>query len=397
MRHYVPALDGVRGLAILAVMLCHFTWYAQAPDRVTQLGIEALRAGRYGVDLFFVLSGYLITGILYDAKGERHYFRNFYARRVLRIFPLYYSVLFAMFVLGPLVVRWNQPGESRVVGAQGWLWLYLSNIKTAVAGPELFEQGRLWVGHFWSLAVEEQFYLVWPLVILLLSRADAMRLCLAMIVAAPVLRALLMVTLPYPDGLYHAVYLTPCKLDALGLGALLALAARGPGGLRRYAPFAKPTVIVALVALAPLLVIKPDKSGGPGAVVETIKFSLIVLACGSLVVLATHGRSRRLDCALTRPLLRALGKYSYGIYVLHNLFTPLFEGRLSTVRISGRLGVSWHAAFALHVMAGSAISIGTALLSWNLLEKHALKLKQLFDRPRNEDRFASPVALYRPA
>src|SRR5688500_7698623 len=105
LRSYIPALDGIRGLAIVAVMFCHFVWvvneHTPPPegDRITKLGIEVLKTGRYGVDLFFVLSGFLITGILFDAKGDKHYFRNFYARRTLLIFPLYYAVLFAMFVI----------------------------------------------------------------------------------------------------------------------------------------------------------------------------------------------------------------------------------------------------------------------------------------------------------
>src|SRR5262245_50333849 len=103
LRHYVPALDGVRGLAILVVMLCHFVWVvseqAPPPDKISRYVVEILKSGRYGVDLFFVLSGFLITGILYDAKQDKHYFRNFYARRTLRIFPLYYSVLLILFVI----------------------------------------------------------------------------------------------------------------------------------------------------------------------------------------------------------------------------------------------------------------------------------------------------------
>jgi peptidoglycan/LPS O-acetylase OafA/YrhL len=230
-------LDGVRGLAVLAVMLCHFVWFApltstyEIPDKFSKLGVELLRTGRYGVDLFFVLSGFLITGILFDAKSDKHYFRNFYARRTLRIFPLYYAVLLLMFVVLPMFMGPRTAGEQQIVQNQGWLWLYLSNMKSAFVGPEFWQQDRIWMGHFWSLAIEEQFYLVWPLVILLLSRRAAMIACVAMIAGAPLLRIGLFLWLQPPAGsdatpvgLFAAIYFTLSKVDTLALGALLALA-----------------------------------------------------------------------------------------------------------------------------------------------------------------------------
>jgi peptidoglycan/LPS O-acetylase OafA/YrhL len=396
LRHYVPALDGVRGLAILAVMLCHFTWYASPPDLVGRLAIETLRGGRYGVDLFFVLSGYLITGILYDAKRDRHYFRNFYGRRVLRIFPLYYAVLTLIFIVGPLLIRWDRPGEAAIVRAQGWLWLYATNLKNAFAGPEFFQQGRLWVGHFWSLAIEEQFYLIWPVIILVLSRADAMRLCLALIIGAPLLRVGLYRSLPFPEGLYVTVYFTLCKLDTLALGALLALAARSHSETRSYARYAPVVAIVAALLLAPLVVIKPDKVGTVGAIVESAKLSIVCVMCGALVVHAVRrngsGSSGKF---FVHPGMRFLGKYSYGIYIFHDLCTPLFDGRLSATSLTRALRIPWYAGFAAHLALAFGLSIALALASWNLLEKHMLKLKRFFeherDRSRARERDAHPA------
>ena len=270
LRSYIPALDGVRGLAILVVMFCHFVWIqnemSSPPDGKSRLVIEMLKTGRYGVDLFFVLSGFLITGILYDAKGDKHYFRNFYARRTLRIFPLYYCVLLIAFVIAPLFVHWTSNGERQVVHNQAWLWLYMGNVKNSFVGPEFFQQDRLRMGHFWSLAIEEQFYLVWPLLILLLNRRSAMIACVGLIVGAPLLRIGRMSGLPYPKGLFAAIYFTFCKLDTLALGALMALAARSPGGLVRYAKLAPWVFLLCGAMIAPMLFIKWDKARFMGAV-----------------------------------------------------------------------------------------------------------------------------------
>ena len=382
LRSYIPALDGVRGLAILVVMFCHFVWVqneiSPPPDTVSKLGIELLKTGRYGVDLFFVLSGFLITGILFDAKSERHYFRNFYARRTLRIFPLYYAVLLAMFVIAPLLVSWNSPGEQRITAGQWWLWGYLSNIKSAFAGPSFFQEDRIWMGHFWSLAIEEQFYLVWPLVILLLSRRGAMIACVAMIVGAPLLRVGMMRAF----DVNALLYFTFCKLDTLALGALLALTARSPGGLIRYAKAAPYVFVACGLMLAPLVLpqFKPSKETLFGAIAESGKLSIICFFSGSLLVLAVSSTPRQIfGWIFTLPFMRFFGKYSYGLYIFHELLAPLYNGPLGIRSLDARLGLGWHVSLLLHVLLAGLTSVGVALLSWNLMEKHMLKLKRYFE------------------
>ena len=122
--------------------------------------------GSYGVELFFVLSGFLITGILYDAHNKPHYFRNFYMRRILRIFPLYYGVLALVFFVAPLIPLLRGPTLDYLVDRQAWAWLYAVNIYIAKHGEWSFS----YLDHFWSLAIEEHFYLFWPLVVFLLAR-----------------------------------------------------------------------------------------------------------------------------------------------------------------------------------------------------------------------------------
>ncbi|HEX6051682.1 MAG TPA: acyltransferase, partial [Gemmatimonadaceae bacterium] len=172
---HVPALDGVRGLAVALVLVCHVAWDFSSPSYMERGLIEVARAGWIGVDLFFVLSGFLITGILLDTRGGPKYFRHFYVRRTLRIFPLYYAILVGVFVITPLVAatrdrRWF----TDIVDQQGWFWTYTSNVFLAVTGR--WEQTGI-LGHFWSLAVEEQFYLIWPAVVLLLSPRQLRTAC----------------------------------------------------------------------------------------------------------------------------------------------------------------------------------------------------------------------------
>ncbi|MBV8281847.1 MAG: acyltransferase, partial [Candidatus Eremiobacteraeota bacterium] len=164
---HMPALDGVRGLAILMVLLVHFLAdLLPTTNSVEHAIVYVAGYGTYGVDLFFILSGFLITGILYDASDKTFYFYNFYMRRFLRIFPLYYGVLALLFFVAPLIPRLQGATLNHLVGRQGWAWLYGVNIYTAIQG----EWNLSFINHFWSLAVEEQFYLFWPMVVYLLAR-----------------------------------------------------------------------------------------------------------------------------------------------------------------------------------------------------------------------------------
>src|SRR5262249_55951728 len=225
---YLRELDGVRGVAILLVMLFHFGAVVSeggAPTgAASKLVQRAVGAGWCGVDLFFVLSGFLITGILYDTKGQPGYYRTFYARRTVRIFPLYYGLLVASFLVRP----WAGLGPPAPEGYQGWFWLYLANVLRVVHGGEAC--GRL--EHFWSLAVEEHFYLIWPFVVRTLGRAALLRACVGVGVAALAFRAFA-VAKGWP---FAAYMLTPARVDTMAVGAWLALAARGPGGAAAVLP-----------------------------------------------------------------------------------------------------------------------------------------------------------------
>src|SRR5262245_1871381 len=151
---HVQSLDGLRGIAILLVMLFHFSDNGSdlAPSSVLvdRIFHRLSGAGWIGVDLFFVLSGFLITGILFDAKGTPSYFRNFYVRRALRIFPLYYVALVLLLIM-PLMVQ-HRPVPHLAARDAGWYFAYLSNVKMARAGWP----SHTGLAHLWSLSVEEQ-------------------------------------------------------------------------------------------------------------------------------------------------------------------------------------------------------------------------------------------------
>src|SRR5581483_6988074 len=171
---HMAALDGLRGVAILAVMLFHQSLVVgdSALDRAVAFWTYS---GWDGVDLFFVLSGFLITGILFDSRSSpgSRYFRTFYSRRVLRILPLYYGVALFTLVILAHIPNYKSANLARISGAEVWYWVYLQNWSIGAAG--LFRNGILDVT--WSLAIEEQFYLVWPIAVLLLSRRALMKLC----------------------------------------------------------------------------------------------------------------------------------------------------------------------------------------------------------------------------
>src|SRR6266852_6534903 len=212
MRQKVPQLDAVRGVAILLVI------FHNASGKFPSLHLQGLFAnGWMGVDLFFVLSGFLITGILLDTKQSEGYLKNFYARRCLRIWPLYYSLIFFMFAVLPFLS--HSEGHTVFERSSPW-WafpLFLQNflifpVSTAAAGP---------LGVTWSLAIEEQFYVVWPLVVRFCSYAQLRRIAIAVICLSPALRFYLS---RHHVDLYTNVF---CRLDGLMAGAFLALVVRG--------------------------------------------------------------------------------------------------------------------------------------------------------------------------
>jgi peptidoglycan/LPS O-acetylase OafA/YrhL len=382
---HIPVLDGIRGLAIVMVMIIHLWWMPQrsAIDRVFTVGANL---GWFGVDLFFVLSGYLITGILLDAKGAASYFRNFYVRRILRIFPLYYLVLIlSLYVLPHALPPDKVARFGSIAGDVRYYWLYLSNFAIARAG--MARHGILDVT--WSLAIEEQFYLVWPAVVAFCSRRALARIAAGLAVASLAARLGLHFFSSY--NAFSIYVLTPCRLDGLAVGAILAIWAREPGGLERF----KRPARVAIYALLPLVIGLPvaeelfgtpsDFGVGFGPVFITVGLSLLAVLFGALLILVvTAEPGSTLQRVFGSAFLRTFGKYSYGLYLIHLPLRALIRDRIygpsdrnALIHYPRLLGSELPGQMLFYLVAGSA-ALGCAWVSFQIFEKQFLKLKRLF-------------------
>ena len=373
---HVLALDGLRGLAILLVLFRHTSWRMEP---VTDAGMAlygAMRLGWIGVDLFFVLSGFLITGILVDSKGGDHYFRNFYVRRSLRIFPLYYAFLAGFFLLLPLLTSAEASGLQTLRENQPWLWGYLTNVLVSIEGTQAAPLGMT---HLWSLAVEEQFYLVWPAVVLWCDRRRLISVCVWMGVAALAVRVAVVAT--QGGGDVAGYMLTPARMDTLAFGALLALWIRDPRARAHLFRWARP-VSAALAGALLLLMVSHRGLPQLGAGIQTVGYTLIALLSSALLamVLAAPDRSplRRL---FETGWLRSLGKYSYGMYVFHYPLLILAARHVGFSEVPALWGSK--IPTQLLITAGvAAASFVLAWASWHLFEKHFLKLKRFFPTPQ---------------
>jgi peptidoglycan/LPS O-acetylase OafA/YrhL len=362
---HVPALDGIRGLAVLLVLIFHVFQVEPVPSHpVLRMGYAATLFGQTGVDLFFVLSGFLITGILLDSRASRRYFTNFYGRRTLRIFPLYYGSLVLFLVVLPRLVDVHVSGLSPV-----WFWTFSTN----VAATHGLNAGGL--GHYWTLAIEEQFYLVWPFVVFALSRAALIRACVASLVAAAALRVLV-----ESRGI-SCFMITFCRIDTLVLGALLALAARSPRGLPGLA---RAAFWVGPVAIAVALPLCASMRGSGSIWLQGVKYPLIAVFYAAIMVIGiTASAGSWAGRLVTLSPLRSLGKYSYGIYVFH---PPLIEALRSWLRspVAAQAIGGMHGGplLALKLTLIFGASYALAYLSWHLYEKHFLVLKRHFEYDR---------------
>jgi peptidoglycan/LPS O-acetylase OafA/YrhL len=372
---HLPALDGFRGAAILLVIVFHAQLGMPGSVVLENWALRLGSAGWCGVDLFFVLSGFLITGILLDAKGSPTYFRSFYMRRALRIFPLYFGFLAAGLLLVPLAWPGIVPGMQTLLDNQAWLWCYASNVRCCLLGQwALFNSEWLRLGHFWSLAVEEHYYLFWPLLVCLCSRRGVLLASLGITAGAVALRVVAVFGLNSPITAYQ---LTVCRMDALAIGGALAALVRCDVSAQSVRRAARLGTILFGGLLLGLVGYRRGLSTDDW-VVQTVGYTLLATFFGGLMLCAVTGPSTGLLGLVSRwSVLRFVGKYSYGIYVFHNLPVTWLKHQLPYDRLQGQVGSAFGAYF-IHVLVIALASVLLAFGSWHLYEKHFLALKRLF-------------------
>jgi peptidoglycan/LPS O-acetylase OafA/YrhL len=365
---HIPALDGVRGVAILFVLCVHlFSSNTEGNGKLFRILGRITASGYIGVNLFFVLSGFLITGILLDTLNQPAYFKTFYARRILRIFPLYYGVLLLLLLLThPLHLNWG-----------GWgplLFTYTSNLAFWRAN-QLIPLHPFNINHFWTLQVEEQFYFVWPFLVYRLQNA---RRIIPLALAGCGVVFLIRLSLVLYRARFQNIYLpystTFACADNLLYGCCLAALMRTSARelALRIAPFVFAAGSLLILCMG---IIFRGLQWQNNITVPTLGFSIIAITFAALIAMTLQERSRT-QRAFSNSVLRFFGRYSYGIYVFHYSVAEIVG-----LPVRRWANLHFHSkAFA--VLSGAAavvcVSIALALISYHLYEKRFLRLKRYF-------------------
>jgi peptidoglycan/LPS O-acetylase OafA/YrhL len=356
-RPFMPELDTLRGIAVIAVLMLHaFFWQYSGFSfgRWSALFLKATSPGGYGVNLFFVLSGFLITGILLDSKDRPHYYRRFYTRRALRILPPYYALLVLLLVL-----------RSSSAAFVGLSFIYLSNL-TGFFGVACD------YGPLWSLAVEEHFYLVWPLVARNLTQRLLASVCASLLVLVPIFRAVSF-ALGHTAGI---AWYTWFAADGLAAGSLLAIYLRTAVTRRQVwvlcVSLLSSSVVLGIIG-EPLGLDTRNRILGAGfqwTVVHVFFAGVLLL----FLLVGTSAAKRWVNNAT----LRFLGYISYGLYLDHLLIFRMYD------RICRRYWpelIPSNGHFSLVVLRfaiGSGCAIGLAVISRKFFEERFLRLKDSF-------------------
>jgi peptidoglycan/LPS O-acetylase OafA/YrhL len=364
-----PALDGIRALAVMMVFVHHYGGGAHG-GLVLRLMNMARQPCWAGVDLFFVLSGFLITGILFDTRADSHYFTRFFLRRAVRILPVFYIVAALLLLLTPFFhYEWSWMYMSwpayvgNMFGNYNWTYYNLVSANHPAATVE--------ISHFWSLCVEEQFYLLWPLAVFLIrDRAVLLRTAAGLSLLALGLRIAMFMHFPTGFAALWVVRTLPFRMDSLLMGGILALLLRGPAA-DHWQRRGKWFFLVGLAATLSIFYFSPAYDS---PWVHTVGFTFIAVASAGLICSTLRTESSAFQFFHMKPL-RVLGKYSYGFYIFHLLFRPAWvhllfaEARTHNLVLVGVLALGSN--FLITFMASK--------ISYDLIESRCLRLKRHFE------------------
>jgi len=358
--HY-SSFNGLRAIAVFLVFLKHFGEYILPEKLITHMWV--------GVDLFFVLSGFLITGILYDSLQDPHFFRNFYVRRALRIFPVFYGFFFLLFLFAPIL---HIAYEHSLL----FYVFYIGNLiqPFTAQNPAFFtirfhgHAAIMNISHLWSLCVEEQFYMIWPAVVWFVrARVRLMWICVLLSFATLLGRIYLAMHLSQAlldrSLIQESTY---TRIDTILIGAWFALWLRARAlpttQLRRlsYGLFAIPASILCLAKL----LLRPAHND---QFLMTIGYTLIALA-GAGLLLRSLDEASPFARLLRNRFLNAFGAVSYGFYVIHHLFMSELQHLVANYAIMRRIAPTL--PFLVFV-----ITLLLAKLSFRYVESPFLRLK----------------------
>lgn len=356
-RNHYPALDGLRGVAILLVVFLHNFGF-----------MNYFFFGWLGVDLFFVLSGFLITDILLNTVGRKDFLKKFYIRRVLRIFPLFYLAIIICVLILPNIKSLNLQAEYYSKN-QFWLWTYLQNWLFIFKEP----YGDKILLHTWSLAVEEQFYLIWPLLILLFRKPKYLLAVMMSILLLTVIARYIVWTYKVEDLAYSSLY-TFTRIDGLCIGAMVAL-------LQRVNPqFLKKNTLIIVLLMAAINFSFYFINHSNGFTLPYLAFAgytTFAVLFGILVYEAVAGDSKIIQGIFNIRPLKFFGRISYGLYVYHwPVYILLFDYTRDWF-ISNNMGSYRMAELASGVLV-TIVAVLISMVSFRFFEKPFLKLKDRF-------------------
>ena len=381
LRSRMPELDTLRGIAVLSVVFFHafgFEFGIKGLSGIPKYLVAATLPGWVGVNLFFVLSGFLITGILIDTRSREDYYRRFYLRRALRILPIYYAVLIllAVFSRTGIIAR---PASWAFLGLS---FIYLANV-TNLFGV------TMQYGVLWSLAVEEHFYLLWPTVAKFFSRRGLTIVAALICVGCPLLRAIY-----FWRGYDSGDGYTWLCADGLALGALLAIAARGRFRARsQFVRLAIGTLAVSLVMFivgAPLGIFRASQILGFTLRDTTLNLFFLGLISATLVLGTSRWR-----WAVNHRSLQFLGEISYGVYLIHMLVFDVVDRAYSRVAPGLIAKPGNFSLIVLRFCVGGAATVAVAYLSRWYFEEPFLRLKDRLSQRTSAPEHASVLALAR--